>query len=83
MSVVEVDDRGRFTIPKEFGLRGARVVVISSGTFFVVVPIQGDPYEFAKDWLRTDKSVKDLKDSAERMAFDDAVAREGRRRETC
>jgi bifunctional DNA-binding transcriptional regulator/antitoxin component of YhaV-PrlF toxin-antitoxin module len=83
MSVVEVDDRGRFTIPKEIGLRGARAIVIPSGSFFVVIPLQGDPFELAKNWLRTDKSVKDLKDSAERTASDDAVTRESRRRETC
>ena len=81
MSVVEVDDRGRFTIPKEIGLRGSKVIVISAGTFFVVVPLQGDPYEYAKSWLRSDKSSEDLKHEAEDAASEDAASRARRRRE--
>ena len=81
MSVVEVDDRGRFTIPKEIGLRGTKVIVVSAGTFFVVLPLQGDPYEYAKSWLRTDKSTEELKHEAEEAASEDADSRRGRRRQ--
>jgi bifunctional DNA-binding transcriptional regulator/antitoxin component of YhaV-PrlF toxin-antitoxin module len=80
LSVVDVDDRGRFTIPKEIGLRGTKVVVISGGTFFVVLPLQGDPYHYAKNWLRTDKPAEDLKREAEETASEDADSRARRRR---
>lgn len=83
MSVVEVDNRGRFTIPKEIGLRSARAVVISAGTFFVVIPIKGDPYTLATSWLRTGKNTEVLKDEAERMASEDAAQRVKRRERIC
>ena len=83
MSVVEIDERGRFTIPKEIGLRGSRAVVIPAGTYFVVLPLEGDPYKYAKDWLKTDKTVKELKDSSEEAAADDAEARRSRRTNPC
>lgn len=81
--MVDVDDRGRFTIPKEMGLRGARAVVISAGTFFVVIPIKGDPYALATSWLRTEKATEELEEEAERMASEDASARSGRREKSC
>ncbi len=83
MSVVEVDDRGRFTIPREIGLRSARAVVISAGTFFVVIPIKGDPYTLATSWLQTGKNTEALKDEAERMASEDAAERVKRRERIC
>jgi bifunctional DNA-binding transcriptional regulator/antitoxin component of YhaV-PrlF toxin-antitoxin module len=79
LSVVEVDDRGRFTIPREIGLRGTRVVVIPSGTYFVVIPLAGDPYRYAKDWLKTDETTNELKNSSEKAAAEDAVERHARR----
>ena len=83
MSVVEVDDRGRLTIPKEIGLRGSRVIVIPSGTYFVVIPLPSDPYNYAKNWLKTDKTIKELKDSSAETAADDAAARHSRRTTPC
>lgn len=81
MSVVEVDDRGRFTIPKEIGLRGTKVIVIPASTFFVVLPLHGDPYQYAKSWLKTTKSLDELKGEAEKAAREDALTRAKRREE--
>lgn len=81
MSVVEVDDRGRFTIPKEIGLRGTKVIIIPASTYFVVLPLHGDPYQYAKNWLKTDKPVGELKAEAEQTAQEDAAARAKRREE--
>ncbi len=75
MSVVEVDDRGRFTIPKEIGVRKAKAVVIPAGTYFLVIPITGDPYDYAKDWLKTGETTQKLKGAAEEMAAEDAEKR--------
>lgn len=83
MSVVEVDDRGRFTIPREIGLRSARAIVIPAGTFFVVIPIKGDPYKLATSWLKTEKHTETLKDEAEALASEDAAERAKRREQTC
>ena len=80
MSVVDVDNRGRFTIPKDIGVRGGRAVVISAGAFFVVIPIKGDPYTLAAGWLRTNNDTEELEEEAEIMASEDASARSGRRK---
>jgi hypothetical protein len=83
MSVVEVDERGRMTIPRELGLRNIRAVVIPAGAFFVVVPIEGDPYDLAKGWLRAEEKPKELKNSADNIASDDAIQRAKRRNQIC
>jgi hypothetical protein len=81
MSIVDIDDRGRMTIPKEIGLRGHRAAIIPAGSFFVVVPIVGDPYKFAGGWLDTDRDAKTLKETAERKAGEDAAERARRRKQ--
>lgn len=81
MSVVDIDDRGRMTIPKEFGLRGSRAAIIPAGSFLVVVPIVGDPYQVAGSWLDTERDAKALKEAAERKAAEDAADRAKRRRQ--
>ena len=83
MSVVDIDERGRMTVPKDMGLRGGRAVVLSAGTFFIVVPLKGDPYDFGKDWLKTDKETLELKRSSESQASEDAVMRAKRKGQIC
>jgi len=79
LSVVEIDDRGRMTIPKEMGLRGSRAAIIPAGSFLVVVPIAGDPYQVASGWLDTEREAKALKEAAEGKAAEDATVRARRR----
>jgi len=79
--VVEIDDRGRMTIPKEIGLRGSRAAIIPAGSFLVVVPIVGDPYQVAGSWLDTERDAIALKEAAERKAAEDATDRARRRRQ--
>ena len=33
MSVVEIDERGRMTVPKKLGLRKSRAIIIPAGSF--------------------------------------------------
>ena len=77
--MVDIDDRGRMTIPKEIGLRGSRAAIIPAGSFLVVVPIVGDPYKVASGWLDTERDAKALKEAAERKAAEDATVRARRR----
>jgi len=81
MSVVEVDERGRMTIPKEIGLRKAKAAVIPAGSFFVVIPIVGDPYKVASGWLQAKEDAHALKKIAEEKATRDAVERAKRRKQ--
>jgi len=48
---------------------------VSAKTFFVVIPLRGDPYKYAEGWLKTDKTVRKLKVSAEEEASKEAAAR--------
>ena len=64
-AIVSVDDRGSLTIPKELGVRGTRVIIIPAGSFFVTIPLPDIPLEIAEGWLKTDKTRKMLKESAE------------------
>lgn len=81
MSVVNVDERGRLTLPKETGVRKTRAVVIPAGSFIVIVPLPPKPSEYAKNWLKTEKERKELKKDAERLGREDAVKRAKRRKQ--
>lgn len=81
VSVVEVDERGRMTIPKEIGRKMRRAAIIPAGSFFVVIPIVGDPYKVAGSWLQTEHDAKELKKMADEKAGEDAVKRARRRRQ--
>lgn len=81
MSVVEVDERGRMTLPKKIGLRKSRLLIIPAGTFFVTIPLPKVPQKEAGNWLDTKKERKELKQLAEKEAMADAVARAKRRKQ--
>jgi bifunctional DNA-binding transcriptional regulator/antitoxin component of YhaV-PrlF toxin-antitoxin module len=79
MSVVEIDERGRMTIPKKIGVKQSRAIVIAAGTFFITIPLTKNPEKEAEKWLPTSKERKELKGEAERLAKEDAVSRAKRR----
>src|SRR3972149_7965387 len=79
MPVVEIDERGRMTVPKKLGLRKARVLIIPAGSFFVTIPLPKTPQREAEKWLPTNKEHKELKSLAEKAATEDAVNRAKRR----
>jgi bifunctional DNA-binding transcriptional regulator/antitoxin component of YhaV-PrlF toxin-antitoxin module len=81
MSVVEIDDRGRMTVPKKLGLRKSRALIIPAGSFFVTIPLPKTPQKEAEKWLSTKKERKELKIQAEKIAREDAVNRAKRRRQ--
>lgn len=81
MAIVSVDERGRLTIPKELGVRATRVVIIPAGSFFVTIPLPDTPLQTAEGWLRTEKTSRMLKESAEQAASKDAVERAKRRKQ--
>jgi bifunctional DNA-binding transcriptional regulator/antitoxin component of YhaV-PrlF toxin-antitoxin module len=81
MSVVEIDERGRMTVPKKLGLRKSRALIIPAGSFFVTIPLPKTPQKEAEKWLPTNKERKELKIQAEKLAREDAVKRAKRRRQ--
>ncbi len=79
MSVVEIDERGRMTIPKRMGLKKSRAIIIPAGSFFITIPLSEIPEKEAENWLPTTKERKQLKKEAEELAREDAVNRAKRR----
>ena len=79
MSVVEIDERGRMTIPKKIGVKHSRAIVIAAGTFFITIPLTKTPEKEAQNWLPTSRQRHELKGEAERLAKEDAVNRAKRR----
>lgn len=81
MSVVSIDKRGRVILPKGIREMGDRAVVISAGSFAVVIPIAKEPASVAEGWLKSKRGRKELGLVAEKRAKADAVARARRRRQ--
>lgn len=81
MSVVEIDERGRMTIPKKIGVKKARAIIIPAGSFFITIPLTEKPEKQAQSWLPSAKSNKELKEEAEDLAREDAVNRAKRRQQ--
>jgi bifunctional DNA-binding transcriptional regulator/antitoxin component of YhaV-PrlF toxin-antitoxin module len=79
MSVVEIDERGRMTIPKKIGVKQSRAIVIPAGSFFITIPLTRTPEKEAEKWLPTNREREELKNEAERLAREDAVSRAKRR----
>ncbi|MDJ0269494.1 MAG: VapB-type antitoxin [Aigarchaeota archaeon] len=75
MSVVSIDERGRITLPRDIREMGDRAVVISAGSFAVVIPIPKKPEKIAGGWLKSRRGRKELGLLAEEKARGDAVAR--------
>ncbi|MGC8998529.1 MAG: hypothetical protein ACP5JW_03920 [Candidatus Bathyarchaeia archaeon] len=81
MAMVTVDDRGRMTIPKEFGIKKTRAIVIPAGSFFITIPLPTKPHEHARSWLPSKRQRKELKILAEKSAMESAVKRAERRKQ--
>jgi len=76
MSVVEIDARGRVTIPKEMRMEADRALVIPMGDSYMVIPISRAPVE--SDTKMTGRSAKER---AERKLAEEIRARASRRRQ--
>ncbi len=81
MSVVEIDERGRMTIPEKLGIKKTEAIVIPAGSYFITIPLSKAPEKEATKWLPTDKDMKEPKVEAEKLAKEDAVNRAKRRSE--
>ena len=75
MSIVEIDDRGRVTIPKEMRVEADKALVIPMGDSYMVVPIPKVPIEFD-----VSESGKSAKERAEKGLAEEARSRALRRR---
>jgi AbrB family looped-hinge helix DNA binding protein len=71
MSLLELDKKGRVTVPKEYrrelGLHG-KVLVINAGDHLKLIPLPKDPIKALRGAFTTKKSFKQLRKQAEAEA---------------
>lgn len=79
MSVVEIDEGGRMTIPEKLGIKKTKAIVIPAGSYFITIPFSKTLEREAERWLPTNRERKELKIEAEKLAREDAVNRAKRR----
>ncbi|QXJ32557.1 VapB-type antitoxin [Saccharolobus shibatae] len=72
--VAKVDDRGRIKLPKNLANANS-VIIIEAGTFFDGIPIPKDSLAETSSIIKTELSVKELKEIAEKEAGRDALGR--------
>lgn len=78
MSIVELDDRGRLTIPKEVRRNlemGRKVLVINAGDHLKIIPLPADPLTTLHGAFNTEKPFGELRRQAERTAAAEARER--------
>ncbi|MCD6244518.1 MAG: division/cell wall cluster transcriptional repressor MraZ [Candidatus Korarchaeota archaeon] len=74
MSIVELDDKGRITIPKRMRriLGGRKVLLIDLGDRIEIIPVPEDPFETLKGSFNIEKPFKELRREAEILAEGEA-----------
>jgi AbrB family looped-hinge helix DNA binding protein len=75
MSVVELDDRGRLTLPSEVRKTlqiGDRVLLINAGDHVKLIPLPADPFKTLNGALDIDTPFNRLREEAEEAAHREA-----------
>ena len=71
LSVVELDDKGRMTVPRayrrELGIT-RKVLVINAGDHLKVMPVPADPVQALRGVFKVNKPFKTLRRQAEALA---------------
>jgi DNA-binding transcriptional regulator/RsmH inhibitor MraZ len=71
MSILELDNKGRLTLPKDFrdSLNfGKKVLVINAGDHIKILPLPSDPFRTLHGAFNVRKPFKELRRQAELMA---------------
>ncbi len=76
MSVVELDDKGRITIPKRIRTSlkiGRKVLIINAGDHVKIIPLPEDPFEALEGAFSVEKPFSELRREAEALAEEEAL----------
>lgn len=68
MTILEVNSKGRLTIPKELreSLKiGRKALIINMGDHLKIIPLPSDPFSVLHGAFNTEKSFKKLRKQAE------------------
>jgi bifunctional DNA-binding transcriptional regulator/antitoxin component of YhaV-PrlF toxin-antitoxin module len=71
LSIVEIDDRGRLTLPKELRrtMDMNKVLIVNAGDHLKLIPIPEDPFKALDGVLSSEKSFKEHREPAESEAI--------------
>ncbi|MGP3666792.1 MAG: AbrB/MazE/SpoVT family DNA-binding domain-containing protein [Candidatus Bathyarchaeota archaeon] len=75
MSILELDDKGRLTIPKEIRESlnfGKKVLVINAGDHLKIIPLPSDPFKILHGAFKVNKPFRELRRQAELLAEGEA-----------
>ncbi len=79
MSILELDSKGRLTLPKEIRESleiGKKILIINAGDHLKIIPLPSDPLRTLHGAFNVKKPFRELRKQAERIAEDEA-RREG------
>ncbi|MEM2169285.1 MAG: AbrB/MazE/SpoVT family DNA-binding domain-containing protein [Nitrososphaerota archaeon] len=75
MSILEIDDKGRLTIPKKIRESlnfGKKVLVINAGDHLKIIPLPSDPFKTLHGAFNVNKPFRELRRQAELLAESEA-----------
>jgi bifunctional DNA-binding transcriptional regulator/antitoxin component of YhaV-PrlF toxin-antitoxin module len=75
MSILELDDKGRLTLPKDVRRSleiGKKVLVINAGDHLKIIPLPSDPFQTLHGAFNIQKPFKQLRKQAELTAETEA-----------
>jgi AbrB family looped-hinge helix DNA binding protein len=75
MSILELDKKGRLTLPKEIrnslGIR-KKVLIINAGDHLKIIPLPSNPFQILHGAFNIKKPFKELRKQAELIAKNEA-----------
>jgi AbrB family looped-hinge helix DNA binding protein len=75
MSILELDKKGRLTLPKEIrdslGI-GKKVLIINAGDHLKIIPLPSNPFQILHGAFNIKKPFKELRKQAEFIAKNEA-----------
>ncbi|MGC8912100.1 MAG: AbrB/MazE/SpoVT family DNA-binding domain-containing protein [Nitrososphaeria archaeon] len=75
MSILELDSKGRLTLPKEVRESlniGKKVLIINAGDHLKIIPLPSDPFQVLHGTFNVNKPFKELRKQAELAAGKEA-----------
>lgn len=80
MSILELDSKGRITLPKEIreslGI-GKKVLIINAGDHLKIIPLPSNPFQILHGAFNIKKSFKELRKQAEFIAENEVKKERG------
>lgn len=71
MSILQLDSKGRLTLPKEIRESldiGKKILIINAGDHLKIIPLPSDPIKVLHGTFNTKKTFKELRKQAELTA---------------